>query len=348
MKFYVIFLNILFVIKSKSDEEYQFKKFTPECIVQGTNETGVYKLIKHCPRIKEEVQNGAPFPTVCNYEVCEDMVCCPIGGLKRTNEICNQYDDVSYAIRQRITQGNYCKINGKKSGLYTFAYHCNISNTKEILCEYDFCVEEVCCPISDVIIQTKQYNTKYHKLTGGSCVDKNTGEAGICKPEEQCDYISTNKTRTFSSCGFEFCTEFFCCPIQKSNTMSSKACQIYKEAVFESVREVRNLRPTIDPNIVCNGVSPAGGNRAAPKQFPNIAALGYQKRDEKINWNCGGSLISHRFILTAAHCVNSGEFGPVKYVRLGALTIDEPDEEGCPEEFKVIQRIIHPRYNVTN
>lgn len=31
---------------------------------------------------------------------------------------------------------------------------------------------------------------------------------------------------------------------------------------------------------------------------------------------------------------------------MGALTIDEPDSMGCPEEFKVIERFLHSKYNL--
>lgn len=64
-----------------------------------------------------------------------------------------------------------------------------------------------------------------------------------------------------------------------------------------------------------------GGVEAKPGEFPHMAALGVKDSNGSVKFICGGSLISEKFVLTAAHCVDDEGF-------VYSLTV--PDKLGSP------------------
>lgn len=64
---------------------------------------------------------------------------------------------------------------------------------------------------------------------------------------------------------------------------------------------VKRVHHTWSPQIV-------GGAYAKPGEWPWQIQLGYFDNTESIPHLCGGSILDHHWIVTAAHCVKS-EFG---------------------------------------
>ncbi|XP_039233576.1 serine protease Hayan isoform X1 [Drosophila yakuba] len=83
------------------------------------------------------------------------------------------------------------------------------------------------------------------------------------------------------------------------------------------------------------------GERVDKGVYPHMAAIAYNSFGTA-TFRCGGSLIASRYVLTAAHCVNSEESTP-SFVRLGALSIENP-EPGY-QDIDVIDVQIHPNYS---
>lgn len=93
----------------------------------------------------------------------------------------------------------------------------------------------------------------------------------------------------------------------------------------------RNCSDSVD--LIINGEEAARG------EFPHQALLGYpvNATAKRYEFRCGGSLISERFVLTAAHC------GTPRVVRLGEHSLSEVEDE---EDFEVEAFFKHPNYTV--
>jgi secreted trypsin-like serine protease len=85
-----------------------------------------------------------------------------------------------------------------------------------------------------------------------------------------------------------------------------------------------------------------GGVEAGIGEFPHQALLGYNEGSPS-EWGCGGSLISNKFILTAAHCLYPRGYGAVKFAKLGLNNRLQNDTQVLL--FNVAEIYQHPDYN---
>ncbi|XP_013165837.1 PREDICTED: serine protease snake-like [Papilio xuthus] len=142
----------------------------------------------------------------------------------------------------------------------------------------------------------------------------------------ECEAISANLTspRTGQK-AWDKCLEYqekLVYPCVKSNSLSGEKARTYR------------CNHRTDQLVV-------GGVNAADKEFPHMALLGFGNVNS-IQWQCGGSVISERFILTAGHCTSSREFGPVTYALVGILSRTEHVD--ASQRYKIKNIIKHPEY----
>ncbi|XP_076655314.1 venom serine protease Bi-VSP-like isoform X2 [Halictus rubicundus] len=77
--------------------------------------------------------------------------------------------------------------------------------------------------------------------------------------------------------------------------------------------------------------------------YPWIAALGFRSKNNSSEplWGCGGSLISARHVLTAAHCAVDSR---LYMVRIGDLDLANGNDGAHPIDVDIEQKIVHPGY----
>ncbi|KAL3278023.1 hypothetical protein HHI36_013364 [Cryptolaemus montrouzieri] len=84
-----------------------------------------------------------------------------------------------------------------------------------------------------------------------------------------------------------------------------------------------------------------GGEEASRREFPHMVHVGYDS-PKGIKWSCGGSLISKRYVLTAAHCLYSTDYGNATHARMGITDVNDTNHR---LDVAIIERIRYPSYD---
>lgn len=86
------------------------------------------------------------------------------------------------------------------------------------------------------------------------------------------------------------------------------------------------------------------GKPAKRNAWPWQVAIGYNDTEGKIDYLCGGTLVTKRHVVTAAHCVQDS----MATVLLGEYVLHNDTDGVTPEEFKIEKIMTHENYNPRN
>ncbi|CAG9855502.1 unnamed protein product [Phyllotreta striolata] len=216
--------------------------------------------------------------------------------------------------------------------------------------------------------------TCYSAQVGNKCTIRETSRRGTCQKERNCPGVQEDAKKGIrpTLCGYyDLNGLIVCCekPVEVNDLtsininnnfgeitensnrklrISEEKCQEYSRpvqlvlSVLPLVSDVTPVNITV-PNCDYNTVPLiVGGLPADPGEFPFMALVGFNSSDNP--WRCGGTLISDRFVLTAAHCTFTRDAGKPALVRLGELDLSSENDGSQYKDYYLSRVITHDGY----
>ncbi|XP_050433648.1 venom protease-like isoform X2 [Adelges cooleyi] len=177
-----------------------------------------------------------------------------------------------------------------------------------------------------------------------------SNETFTCEPIDQCQTVlrqTVEDHRVYPKiCRFLRRTPIVCCPISDgrppNGSVADQMCKEYFSKTVEGGGEIHVEH--CQAKSADNGLTIVGGTAAKAAEFPHMVLLGFGEQFSSVEWSCGGSLISDRYVLSAAHCSKRGAIDPVKWALMGDHELGTSNGDGDPQIREFIMRIEHPDY----
>ncbi|XP_001658478.3 serine protease snake isoform X1 [Aedes aegypti] len=212
-----------------------------------------------------------------------------------------------------------------------------------------------------------------HMQSSGAVLKENdvcrhNGEHGICRRYSACRDQLQNR---ITICSYTSQEAIVCCPEvglpdtrydsddrpvwgqqpqqnDRNARIAVNKCNEYRKLSYNRVTlSALTLTPMVVTYEVpkCDNIVKliVGGNVTKPGEFPHMAAIGW-RRGGIMSFDCGGSLISDQYVLTAAHCYTEVDGELPSFVRLGDQNLFREDDGAKPKDVGIADFIRHPEF----
>ncbi|KAH8359552.1 hypothetical protein KR093_007415 [Drosophila rubida] len=182
----------------------------------------------------------------------------------------------------------------------------------------------------------------------GNCEAKDTKEKGLCIHIRDCPFLyeilnitkPTTAQRQLladSQCGLDNTRQsnllqriLVCCPDSKRSAAGA-ASDPAGDNEFGDAPEPGNVLPSIGKCGILFANRIYGGTKTQLSEFPWMALLKYKaKQKDEYSFNCGGALITSRYVLTASHCLSSNKLDQ-SGLELHSVRLGEWDTSTAPD-----------------
>ncbi|XP_065204629.1 venom protease-like [Planococcus citri] len=193
------------------------------------------------------------------------------------------------------------------------------------------------------------------RQTGDSCRTPNN-EAGNCMNIKNCPHLNDKLKGTLnqkdrdllskSQCGRDTTGVKVCCNLNSNETTVPRT--------GDPVNPTGSNNTAATDYSICgkskrNTNKIVGGQNSSLGDWPWIVAIGYRRpSNPNTLWECGGSLISDRWVITAAHCIEGIGSLVLTTARMGDLHLDDLVEDGASHvDIAIEKSFVHPQYSST-
>ncbi|KAF0750907.1 serine protease snake-like [Aphis craccivora] len=174
-----------------------------------------------------------------------------------------------------------------------------------------------------------------------------TNDDYTCKPIDQCPVVlraAEDLSAYPKICRFRGRVPIVCCPTTRDvpGRNSTEMCREYYSLTTRGGGTIDSGGCRTNNRVRKSLLTIVGGTKAEEMEFPHMARFG--EKIKNVEWACGGSLISDRYVLSAAHCSEIGKKTPVKWALLGDNDIGSNEGAADPKIREIVERILHPNY----